>query len=283
MMLWHTALVPDQPWPPSPTDLTLLGDEVHVWRASLDQPASCVQNLRQTLTTRELDRARRFHLQTDRQRFIVARGLLRAILGRYLDVEPDQLRLGYGICGKPYLASTYGLNALRFNLSYSNGLALYAVTRGREIGIDLEYARPIPEAERIAEQYFSAKENAVLRALPAGLKQRAFLTCWTRKEAYIKARGEGLSLRLDRFDVSLMPGEPAVLLSVRGSSQEPSRWSLRELMPGLGYVATLAVEGSDWHLACWQWPEPISTPIGAGTRKCSPPSSSRSRRMTDTG
>ena len=252
---------PDRLWLPPPVDLALSGDEVHVWRASLDQPASREQNLRRTLTARELDRAGRFHLQTDRQRFIVARGLLRAILGRYLDVEPDQLRLGYGICGKPYLASMCGLNALKFNLSYSNGLALYAVTRGREIGIDLEHVRPIPEAERIAEQFFSAREKGVLRALPARLKQRAFLTCWTRKEAYIKARGDGLSLRLDRFDVSLMAGEPAVLLSAGDSSQEPSRWSLRELMPGPGYVATLAVEGSDWHLACWQWPEPIRTPI----------------------
>jgi 4'-phosphopantetheinyl transferase len=255
---------PDQLWFPPPTDLALSRDEVHVWRASLDQPASRVQNLRQTLTTRELDRAGRFHLPEDHQHFIVARGLLRAILGRYLDVEPSRLRFGYGVYGKPYLVSTYGPNELKFNLSYSNGLALYAVTRGREIGIDLEYVRPIPEAGQIVERFFSASENAVFRALPAGLRQRAFFTCWTRKEAYVKAKGEGLSLRLDWFDVSLMPGEPAVQLNVRGSSQESSRWSLRELMPGPDHVATLAVEGSDWHLACWQWPEPISTPIGAG-------------------
>jgi 4'-phosphopantetheinyl transferase len=255
MMLWQMMTTLDHLWLPPPVNLALPSDEVHVWRASLDQPASRVQSLQHTLTTDELSQAGRFYFQKDRQHFIVARGLLRAILSRYLDVEPGQLRFCYSDYGKPSLAPPSGPKTLNFNLSHSDRLVLYAVTRGREIGIDLERVRPVPEAEQIAERFFSAEENAVFRTLPARLKQEAFFTCWTRKEAYIKARGEGLSLPLDQFDVSLVPGEPAMLLSTRGDPQEAARWSLRELMPGPGYVAAIAVEGHDWRLACWQFPE----------------------------
>jgi 4'-phosphopantetheinyl transferase len=112
----------------------------------------------------------------------------------------------------------------------------------------------MPDADQIAERFFSAQENRVFRFLPQREKVKAFFNCWTRKEAYIKARGEGLSLPLDRFDVSLVPGEPATLLSVRGEPQEVSRWHLQALLPASGYVAALAVEGHDWRLLCWQWP-----------------------------
>ena len=141
---------------------------------------------------------------------------------------------------------------LRFNLSHSQGLALYAVTRGREIGVDLECIRPISDAEQIAERFFSAHENAVFRTIPAHEKPKAFFNCWTRKEAYLKALGDGLARPLDEFDVSLAPGEPAKLLRIEGAPQEASRWSLNRLEPGSGYVAALAVEGYGYQLKCWQ-------------------------------
>ena len=239
-----------------PPKILLLGNnEVHVWRVSLDLKAARVQSLQQTLSGDERARAGRFHFQKDREHFVIARGVLRAILGRYLDMEPSQLRFCYGSHGKPALAQEAGEQALRFNVSHSHGLALYAIARGRELGIDLEYLRPQLADEQIAEQFFSLREVAVLRGLPADRQQKAFFDCWTRKEAYIKARGEGLSLRLDQFDVSLAPGEPAALLSSDGDPQEACRWVLRELSPGSGYVAALAVEGHDWQLSCWQWPE----------------------------
>jgi 4'-phosphopantetheinyl transferase len=246
--------IPDRWWPPPPTDLALPGGEVHVWCASLDLPAPLVQCLRRTLTVDELGRAARFRLEKDRRHFIVARGLLRAILGRYLHAEPGQLRFCTSDYGKPALAPTPGREMLGFNLSHSDGVALYAVARGRRVGIDLERIRPIAEAAQIAERLFSAQEKAVFRRLPASLKRKAFFACWTRKEAYVKARGEGLTVPLDRFDVSLAPGEPAMLLRTRGDPQESVRWSLRELPPVPGYVAALAVEGHGWYLACWRFP-----------------------------
>jgi 4'-phosphopantetheinyl transferase len=250
-------------WRPPPADLTLSSGEVHVWRASLNVPAARIQSLQHTLATDELSKAERFCYQEARQHFIVARGLLRAILSRYLSMAPGRLRFRTNDHGKPYLAPMSGQKTLNFNLSHSDGLALYAITCDREIGIDLERVRPVAEAEQFAARFFSAQENGVFRTLPVGLKREGFFTCWTRKEAYIKARGEGLSLPLDQFDVSLIPDEPAKLVSTRGDPREAWRWSLRELMPGPGYVAALAVEGRDWRLVCWQFPEPGQY---AGTR-----------------
>jgi 4'-phosphopantetheinyl transferase len=138
-------------------------------------------------------------------------------------------------------------------LSHSDGLVLYAITRGREVGVDVERLRPDFAVLEVAKKFFSRREVTALVALPENQWPKAFFNCWTRKEAYIKARGEGLTLPLDRFDVSLVPGEPAALLYTNDDPQEASRWSLQELVPESGYVAALAVEGHDWRLKCWQW------------------------------
>lgn len=236
-------------WQLPPADLSLSYHDVHVWRASLDLPAVYMQHLQHTLATDERSRATRFYFEKDRQHFIAARGLLRTILSRYLDCEPSQLRFSYNHYGKPALAA----ETLSFNVSHSHGLALYAITRDRKVGIDLEYMRSHVAGEHMAERFFSPREVASLRALPTQLQAQAFFNCWTRKEAYIKAQGYGLSLPLDQFDVSLAPDEPAQLLATRGDPQEASRWSLKALSPGTGYQAALAVEGHDWQLACWQW------------------------------
>ena len=241
-------------WLPPPGHLTLLSNDVHVWRATLEKPALRVQQLAQTLSSEERMRAKQFHFEQDRKRFIVGRGILRTIIGLYLGTEPSRLQFCYGPHGKPYLADKFGEDTLRFNLAHSHELALYAFTRGREIGVDLEYIRYMPDAEQIAGSFFSARENAVLHALPTSQKQEAFLNCWTRKEAYIKAIGNGLTQPLDKFDVSMTPGEPARLLNVEGAPEEASRWSLKVLTPAPGYVAALAVEGHNWRLTYWQFP-----------------------------
>ncbi len=245
---------PVPPWRLPPATLILGSDEVHVWRATLDQTKSQIENFRHTLAADEQARAERFYFRRDRAHFIVARGVLRALLGFYLNKAPECLSFRYSSHGKPALAWESGGDTFRFNLSHSHGVALYAVTRGREVGIDLEYIRSDLEVEQIAERFFSRREIATLRALPIDLRTDAFFLCWTRKEAYIKARGEGLSLPLDQFDVSLIPGEPAALLSTHRGSHEALRWSLQELTPAPGYVAALGVEGHGWGLACWQWP-----------------------------
>jgi 4'-phosphopantetheinyl transferase len=240
-------------WQPA-AEFPALGEgAVHVWRVFLDQPAECRTELRRLLSADEEVRARRFHFPRDRDRFVVCRGTLRSLLGRYLAHDPGRLRFAYGPHGKPALVTNGATGRLRFNVSHSEGLALVAVTRGREVGVDLERVRPELDAEEIADRYFSAHEIQALRALPRPLRLKAFFHCWTRKEAYLKARGSGLALALDRFDVTLGPGDPAALLANRDDPAEARRWSLRELTPGPGFVGALAVEWHSARLWCWDW------------------------------
>ena len=234
--------IPEWPIPLMATELGT--DEVHVWRIQLDQSVSQIRTLLSTLATEERERAGRYRFQQDRKKFIVARGLLRRILGSYLDMEPGQLSFCYNAYGKPALVQASGLDFLHFNLSHSHNLGLVAVTRGKEVGIDLEYIRPNFANEQIAEHFFSGQEVATLRSLPKKLQERAFFTCWTRKEAYVKGTGQGLSLPLDQFDVSIIPGGPARLLRTVWDPSKVSRWSLLDLDPGPGYVGALAVTGT---------------------------------------
>ena len=157
-----------------PLDLELKSDEIHVWRASLDQSVSQFHRLRQILSMDERMRAERFHFEQDRKRFIVGRGILRTILGRYLNMEPYRLQFCYGKHGKPALADTFPKGTIRFNVSHCEALALYAFTRSCEIGVDIEYIRDISQIDEIAEQFFSARENAIFRALPRHMKKEAF-------------------------------------------------------------------------------------------------------------
>jgi 4'-phosphopantetheinyl transferase len=247
---------PVPPWRSPPETLVLGCDEVHVWRATLDQTPSQIQSFLHNLAADEQARAERFYFERDREHFIVARGVLRAILGGYLNRVPECLSFCYSSHGKPSLAGESDGDAIRFNVAHSHGVALYAVTRGREVGIDLERIRFDLAVVEIAERFFSRREVAMLRTLPTEVQRQAFFRCWTRKEAYIKARGEGLSLPLDQCDVPLAPGEPAAVLGTQRDPSEASRWSLQELTPAPGYVAALAVEGHGWRLTCWQWPDP---------------------------
>lgn len=243
-------------WDQPPENPTLLQDDVHVWCASLDQPLLKVQKLAQTLNGEERLRAERFYFDQDRKRFIVARGLLRTLLGYYMGTEQRHLQFRYNAQGKPSLDETAHGESIRFNLARSYGLALYAFTLNREIGVDLEGMRLFSETERIADRFFSDQEKVVFHALAEYEKQEAFFRYWTCKEAYIKAYGEGLTQPLDHIDISLVPGEPATLLSINGDAQMASRWSLQELKPASGFAAALVVEGYGYHLACWKWPEP---------------------------
>lgn len=240
-------------WTIPPEQLSLTSDEAHIWRAHLREAEARVPVFLKIIAPDERSRAEKFHFQKDRERFIIARGILREIIGRYLQQPPARLRFDYSEYGKPALAGSEDAESFRFNISHSHELALYAFTRDREIGLDVERIDEDVACEQIAERFFSEREVLMLRALPVYQRREAFFNCWTRKEAYIKARGEGLSLPLDRFDVSLAPGEPAALLSVRDGSEESRRWSLQELKPEARYAAAVAVEGSGWRLKCWQF------------------------------
>jgi 4'-phosphopantetheinyl transferase len=229
----------------------LTTDDVHVWRIALEVGNPILTRLREILADDERRRADRFHFEKDRRHFTAARGAMRILLAGYLAHRPEEVRFAYSNYGKPRLADE---SKLRFNLTHSHGLALLAVTRGREIGVDVERLREMErEGEPLAERFFSPREAAVLRSLPTRLRREAFFRCWTSKEAYIKAHGMGLSLPLDQFDVSLHPDEPAALLATQHDPREVQRWSLRSLFPGEGYVAAVAVEGHVWRLWCGDW------------------------------
>ena len=241
-------------WHFPPQHLTIEVNEIHVWRIFLAKIASYLPSLQQTLSDDELTKAERFHFQKDRTQFMVSRGALRAILSQYLDINPRALRFDYNPYGKPSLIVEQGGDTLRFNLSHSHEVALIAITKNREIGVDIERLDANFPYQQIAERFFSPLENAVLRSLPEHIQPKAFFACWTRKEAYIKAVGKGLSIPLDCFDVTLAPGEPAALLNIQKKPEEASRWSLIELIPSSDMVATVAVEGSCMAIQCWQWP-----------------------------
>jgi 4'-phosphopantetheinyl transferase len=241
-------------WEPAPQRPQLHCEEVHVWRAELARPPVEVEALKGLLSEDELRRAGRFHFQHDRSNFIIARGTLREILSLYAGRPPKLLQFGYNAFGKPELIGAPCETRVRFNLSHAGGLALYAVAAGREVGVDIEVMREGVPCEELASSFFSRREAAALSALPVGDRTHAFFECWARKEAYIKARGVGLSLPLDSFEVAVVPGKPAALLATQEGEREAARLSLHDLAVHPGYAAAVAVEDDGWHLRCWSWP-----------------------------
>lgn len=231
-------------WLHPPPSLSLSIGEVHVLRLRLEQPAEVHERFLHTLSPEERARASRFHFEKHRRHFVAARGALRTLLGRYLQTEPAAVRFSYGAYGKPMLDGEHRDSSLRFNASHSGELALYAFVQNHDIGIDVEYIKRDFGTEEIAQRFFSSYEVQMLSALPATERAAAFFRCWTRKEAYIKAIGSGLSHPLDTFDVTLAPNEPAALLRVEGDPREVDRWSLFDLAVEHGYAAALVVAGT---------------------------------------
>jgi 4'-phosphopantetheinyl transferase len=244
-----------RPWNIPPRNLQLLEHEVHVWKASLETSNSVMQNLERVLSKDEVTQAKRFHFEKDRRHWIVAHGMLRILLSRYSHSDPTQLCFGSNAYGKPFLAFPSLSPPLHFNLSHSAGLALYAFSFARQVGIDVEHKHADIDCDSLAKVSFLPSEQALLHSLPDNLKLDAFYNCWTRKEAYIKAIGKGLSIPIHKFGVSIIPGEPAVLLQSREYPGEVTRWSLQDLAPGTAYAGALAVEGTGWRLSCWNWDE----------------------------
>jgi 4'-phosphopantetheinyl transferase len=209
-----------------------------VWRVPLDAPAQVVGRLRSLLSAEERTRAARFVFEADRRRFVVAHGTLREILAGYVGVAPASLTFASGPLGKPALVEP---RSLRFNLSHSGGLALVAVALGREVGVDLEAHRPLPDLDALAECCFSPGERRALAAVPEAQRLVSFFDGWARKEAFLKLLGDGLARPLDSFDVTLSPGEPALLVRVAGDSI--SAWTLHSVQVGPGHAGALAIEG----------------------------------------
>ncbi|HXL53704.1 MAG TPA: 4'-phosphopantetheinyl transferase superfamily protein [Gemmatimonadales bacterium] len=216
-------------------------EAVEVIVTRLDVRSEALRAGAAVLTDEERDRARRFVFDRDRDRFIGARACLRQLLAARLGTPPDSVELVYGARGKPALAPGYADTGLRFNVSHCDDLTLYAFSCGREIGIDVEAVRPIGDADDIAARFFSQRENRAYRALEPSDRPLGFFQCWTRKEAFIKALGDGLSYPLDRFDVSLTPGEPAQILRVEDTPGDRCGWRLESWSPAPGFVAAVVM------------------------------------------
>ena len=221
------------------------GDDVHLWLLQLNQPSPMMEVLAASLNIGELARASRFRTTRDQRRFVVARGLLRRLLGSYLDVESAQVRFEYGAFGKPFIQNEDGQPRLQFNLSHSGNRALVGITPKRAIGVDIEAVRDLPDAMNVALQNFAPGELAALEKVKGQRRIEAFYACWTRKEAYVKALGGGLALALNRFQMSVAADEDTTIISGDGESFPTDTYAIFGLAPLLDFRGAIAVRGRE--------------------------------------
>jgi 4'-phosphopantetheinyl transferase len=237
-------------WPAAPSgELRVTEDDVHVWAVQLDRDAAVIREMAALLDDDERDRASRFRRRVDRDRFIIAHAALRRILARYLRKPAQALRFRRDRFGKPSLAHRTDVT---FNMAHADSVALIAVTVGRPVGVDVERVTELDDAFEVAEICFAPAERRVLHAVPAAQVSDTFFNCWTRKEAFIKAVGTGLSAPLKAFEVALEPGTPARLCRVSGSERVAASWTMEALQPAPGYVGALAVRRRNVRVTTWQ-------------------------------
>ena len=250
---WHWPPKPSMPFP------SLATDEVHIWRSPLDTSPDLRTQLHAYLSEDEQDRAARFRFDHHRHHFIVGRGILRVLLGRYVQQEPQDLVFGYSDRGKPFLSNptsrsqgslrTLGsqATALQFNVSHSGGVVLYAIARNRRVGIDLEEARTMPNAAQLVQRFFTEREYAQLLAQPPEQQELAFFRGWTRKEAYLKATGEGIG-GLETVEVSLLEEQPRVLEAIApdsdavGMANSAMQWHIDDIPLDTNHRAAVVIE-----------------------------------------
>ncbi len=240
-------------WPMPPAEIDLPAGEIHLWSARLDPPGNLLRQCASLLSEDERHRAERFRTGSLQDRYVAGRGTLRTLLGRYLRTDPASLVLNYQSHGKPDLGPPWNAHGVKFNVSHSHGLAVYAFTRDNEIGVDVERVRPMPNAEELVKRFFSPEEIQQWQQMPAKRQLRAFFQGWTRKEAWLKAMGSGLSFPLDQFCVTL--DGPAQVLSIRGDTDEAAQWRLESCEPCDGYVAAVAMRGKAGTVRSWRFGE----------------------------
>jgi 4'-phosphopantetheinyl transferase len=228
-------------WPRHPGNLQMAAGEIHVWAVPLGIEPDSLGVFTRTLASDEKVRAERFKFEKHRNRFIAGRGALREILSRYLHTKPEEVRFDYSANGKPGFAAGFEGGGVHFNLAHSEDLALIAITRIGPVGVDVECVRPMKDMDHLVARFFSARENELFQKVPSSEKPAAFFNLWTRKEALLKATGEGITRSLSLVEVSFLAGEPARLVAVAGDTEKAKEWSLRELAPMAGFVGAVAV------------------------------------------
>jgi 4'-phosphopantetheinyl transferase len=240
-------------WPLPPNPVPLAANQVHVWAAHLDLRPGALTRLAHFLSEEEHGRAARFRFERHRNRFIAARGVLRSILATHLDCAPGELQFQYGANGKPALTGRFAETSLFFNLAHSDDLALIAITRLGPIGVDVEFVRPMADAGELVARFFSPRESARFETVPADQKDAAFFNLWTRKEAWLKATGDGIGHLLNRVEVTFLPDEPAQLLALPEKPGLSRNWILRELSPAHGFVGALALPNVQFSICNFQF------------------------------
>lgn len=239
-------------WNPAPPDLTI-DRAVHIWRAPTDVAHERLDVFEKLLSPEERERMAGFRIPAKRAESIIARGLLRHLLATLLRQQPQQLQFTLGPHGKPALAPTTAATPLQFNVSHTAHCVLIAIAANARIGIDIEKIRPATPCEELSQRFFTANEHAALTLLPEPAKREAFFRCWTRKEALLKAAGHGIAAGLDTFDVPVSPAAAPLHIPATFAN-ETTTWTLFDIHPGLGYVATLAVEDRTITVQHWQSP-----------------------------
>ena len=240
-------------WPSCSSAPQIVRGDVHVWAASLRITFTELEAFAAVLSSDEKERAGKFKFEKHRNRFIAGRGALREIAGQYLQAKPAALRFEYTTNGKPVFANEFASAGLHFNLAHSEDLVLIAVTRIGAIGVDVEWVRLVKEMDELVARFFSRREAQLFQKLGNEEKPDAFFNLWTRKEALLKATGEGITRSLSLVEVSFLPGEPARLLAVAGDPSKAAQWTIRELSPAEGFAGALAVQAQEINLRCGKW------------------------------
>ncbi|MGN6642334.1 MAG: 4'-phosphopantetheinyl transferase family protein [Verrucomicrobiota bacterium] len=239
-------------WPTAAPELALGQQDVHVWAAPLNVSPATLAEFFDTLSTNEKERAGRFKFEQHRSRYIAGRGWLRAALGHYLQTSPAELNFHYSVHGKPELTPNSAGGPLHFNLAHSGDVALLGVTRIGPVGVDVEAIREVKDVADLVARFFSERENHLFQQLAMEQRPAAFFNLWTRKEALLKATGEGIVGGLNRVEVSFLADEPARLLALAGDVEQAARWTLTAFSPALGFVGALAIEAQDVRVSTWR-------------------------------
>lgn len=240
-------------WRNADPDGLIPTNEVHVWRLFPNTIGFQIESLQKILSADELERARKFHFEKDRRRFIMARGILRTILARYLDIKPQQVSFEYASFGKPILATDFVRGNISFNLSHSGEMVLYAITRNHKIGIDVERINDNVDVMQIASRFFSPCEIVELEKAYEKNHSEIFFRYWTRKEAFVKGLGKGVSFPMEHIDVSLINDKFLPPIKLAGENCEYPWLYIRDLFPGDGYAAALATDRIDSNISFWHY------------------------------